>query len=273
MEVDSLEELLAGVEYESYVETQVPRPAEVSEEEERDEEEDEIIIPARKVAPPAPIRKIPPPAPLPAPKAVFKPVPIKPVAPAARQQVAPPKAVPPKPPAQNSVALKSNAVIKSNAVVKSKAIITSGDKDPAHNSSAPKITHPWSKDVSKALRQRFGLAGFRQNQEDAINATLGGKDVFVLLPTGGGKSLCFQLPAVVQSGKTKGVSVVISPLLSLISDQCKSLVEKDIPVIYINSTLSVADRSFAMSMLTAEPPTTCLAYVTPELVSLSPLPC
>lgn len=139
--------------------------------------------------------------------------------------------------------------------------------DVARVSSAPKFQHPWSRDVDKALRHRFGLRGFRPNQEEAINATLSGKDVFVLLPTGGGKSLCFQLPAVVSSGKTRGVTIVVSPLLSLISDQCKSLEEKDIPVIYLNSTMSAADRNFAMSTLRSEPPTSCLAYVTPEQVS------
>ena len=261
-EVDSLDELLKGVDFDdSYrngIDSQAVHRTGIvpMSEDEEEEEEDEIIIPARaerRVAPPvAPIRRIPPPTALSAPKVIPKPV-----APFVRQPVAPPKLIPPKPLAQNSVAHKSDAIIKS------------GGKDPAHDSSAPKITHPWSRDVSKALRQRFGLAGFRQNQEDAINATLAGDDVFVLLPTGGGKSLCFQLPAVVQSGKTKGVTIVVSPLLSLISDQCKSLIEKDIPVIYINSTLSAPDRSFAMSMLTSEPPTTCLAYVTPELVRLS----
>lgn len=142
--------------------------------------------------------------------------------------------------------------------------------DPARLSSAPKMNHPWSRDVSKALRQRFNLTGFRPHQEEAINATLSGRDVFVLLPTGGGKSLCFQLPAVVSSGKTKGVTIVISPLLSLIADQTKSLKDKDIPVVFLNSTMPAADRAFAMSSMRSNPPTTCLAYVTPEQVSLLP---
>lgn len=132
--------------------------------------------------------------------------------------------------------------------------------------AAPQKTYPWTKDVYKALRQRFGLRSFRANQEEAINATLSGRDVFVLLPTGGGKSLCFQLPAVVSSGKTRGVSIVVSPLLSLISDQTRGLIDKDIPVVFLNSTMPAADKKFALSCLRSDPPMACLAYVTPEQV-------
>jgi len=90
--------------------------------------------------------------------------------------------------------------------------------------------------------------------------------VFVLLPTGGGKSLCFQLPAVVSTGKTKGLTIVVSPLLSLISDQTRALFSKDIPVVYLNSTMAVADRRFAMDAMRSDPPQAHLAYVTPEQV-------
>lgn len=95
------------------------------------------------------------------------------------------------------------------------------------------MQHPWSREVAKALHERFGLSGFRSNQLEAINATLAGFDIFVLMPTGGGKSLIYQLPSVVRKGKTRGVTVVISPLVALIQDQVSSLERKGIAVFHI----------------------------------------
>ncbi|KAL9933079.1 hypothetical protein V8E36_007797 [Tilletia maclaganii] len=131
------------------------------------------------------------------------------------------------------------------------------------------MSRPWSKDVYNALRGTFKLKEFRHNQLEAMNATLSGKDVFCLMPTGGGKSLCYQLPALLNSGKTKGVTVVISPLLSLIHDQVESLMSKDIPALALTGEQTKDVRDFVMSELCQPVPSVKLLYVTPEFVTKS----
>ena len=84
------------------------------------------------------------------------------------------------------------------------------------------------------LAQHFGFADFRPGQANAIRQVMEGRDVLVVLPTGGGKSLCFQVPALVQGGLT----VVLSPLISLMQDQVDALHRRGIPATYLNSTLS-----------------------------------
>ena len=133
----------------------------------------------------------------------------------------------------------------------------------------PGMDHPWSADVLRVLRDIFRLNGFRKNQLEAINSTLSGHDTFVLMPTGGGKSLCYQLPALVDTGKTKGVTVVISPLISLMTDQVDHLHELGIDAIYINSELSSAERKERFDMLRGPVVTCRLLYVTPEALSQS----
>ncbi|TQS36143.1 hypothetical protein Golomagni_03413 [Golovinomyces magnicellulatus] len=131
--------------------------------------------------------------------------------------------------------------------------------------------HPWSKDVKKILKDRFRLKGFRHHQLEAINATLNGEDAFVLMPTGGGKSLCYQLPAVVQTGKTKGVTIVISPLLSLMHDQVEHLKKISVRAATVNGDTDVTERRSIMNSLREEYPEQHLQllYVTPEMVSQS----
>ena len=133
------------------------------------------------------------------------------------------------------------------------------------------MLHPWSKDVKAAMRDRFHLRGFRPNQLEAINATLAGKDAFVLMPTGGGKSLCYQLPSIVSSGKTQGVTVVISPLLSLMQDQVDHLQKLKIQALLINSEVSVEHRKLVMGCLRErQPQKFCqLLYITPEMINKS----
>lgn len=133
------------------------------------------------------------------------------------------------------------------------------------------MQHPWSRDVKVSMKERFHLRGFRPNQLEAINATLGGKDAFVLMPTGGGKSLCYQLPSIVSSGRTKGVTVVISPLLSLMQDQVEHLRKLNIQAFLINSEVTAEHRRLVMDTL-KDPNVEHfiqLLYVTPEMISKS----
>ena len=88
--------------------------------------------------------------------------------------------------------------------------------------------------VVQALQQYFGFTSFRPLQEEIIRDSLSGKDVVALLPTGGGKSLCFQLPAIVRSGLT----VVVSPLIALMKDQVDSLTAAGVPATFLNSSLA-----------------------------------
>lgn len=125
----------------------------------------------------------------------------------------------------------------------------------------------WSNEVDQVLHNVFGLRSFRSNQLEAVNATLQGNDVFVLMPTGGGKSLCYQLPALVQSGKTSGPTIVISPLISLMQDQVRALKEKNIRAEYINSSCSRAEKNKAMSMLVSGG--LDLLYFSPEMLNLN----
>ena len=90
----------------------------------------------------------------------------------------------------------------------------------------------------------FGIDSFRSIQREVINATMARRDTFVLMPTGGGKSLCYQLPAI----SSDGVTIVISPLLALIHDQVMGLLSYNIPCAFLganqNETTEVYKGSF-----------------------------
>jgi ATP-dependent DNA helicase RecQ len=88
-------------------------------------------------------------------------------------------------------------------------------------------------DLIGTLKKHFGYDEFRPLQEEVIIDALAGRDVFVLMPTGGGKSLCFQLPALMRDGLT----IVVSPLIALMKDQVDALQTSGIPATYLNSTL------------------------------------
>src|SRR3954469_24851332 len=88
-------------------------------------------------------------------------------------------------------------------------------------------------ELLSGLKKHFGYDQFRPLQREIIEDALAGRDVFALMPTGGGKSLCFQLPALIRDGLT----IVVSPLIALMKDQVDALQTSGIPATYLNSTL------------------------------------
>ena len=120
-------------------------------------------------------------------------------------------------------------------------------------------------EIKRQLLDVFNLTAFRPNQLEAITAALDGKDVFVLMPTGGGKSLCYQLPAVCTSGKTKGVTVVVSPLVALMKDQVQSLTSKKVKALLSDHAAGSDD----WNALVASNDKPSLWYVTPEKLQQS----
>jgi ATP-dependent DNA helicase RecQ len=107
-------------------------------------------------------------------------------------------------------------------------------------------------------KRRFGISAFRPGQALAIRNVLAGIDTLAIMPTGAGKSLCYQLPAL----ELPGVTLVVSPLIALMKDQHDKLEQLDIEVLRLDSTLSPRDEAAALARLSENRP--CIAYVTPE---------
>ena len=89
------------------------------------------------------------------------------------------------------------------------------------------------------LKQYFGYDAFRQLQREIMESTLAGRDVVAILPTGAGKSLCFQLPALAR----EGVTLVVSPLIALMKDQVDALTASGVPATLLNSSVQGAEAS------------------------------
>ena len=108
------------------------------------------------------------------------------------------------------------------------------------------------------LKQYFGYDSFLGGQEPAVDALLAGRDLLAVMPTGAGKSLCFQLPALC----LPGITLVISPLISLMADQVMALKQMGVPAAYLNSSLT--ERQFKLAMQYARQGRYKLIYVAPE---------
>jgi ATP-dependent DNA helicase RecQ len=122
--------------------------------------------------------------------------------------------------------------------------------------------NPSSNHLLDLLKQSFGFDSFRPLQEEIIHDALAGRDVFALLPTGAGKSLCFQLPALARPGLT----VVVSPLISLMKDQVDALTTSGVAATFLNSTLKA--NEVGARMLGLRDGKYRLLYVAPERLML-----
>ena len=121
-------------------------------------------------------------------------------------------------------------------------------------SSAPPVTD----DIHATLRRVFGFHAFRTSQQEIVAGLIGGQDAFVLMPTGGGKSLCYQIPAL----HRPGVGIVVSPLISLMKDQVDALLANGVAAAFYNSALDPATARQVLARLHAGD--LDLLYISPE---------
>ena len=115
-----------------------------------------------------------------------------------------------------------------------------------------------SMDKTQILKQYFGYDGFREGQETLIDSLLAGRDTLGIMPTGAGKSLCFQIPALY----FPGITLVISPLISLMKDQVKALNEAGVHAAFLNSSLTASQYYKALRL--AAQGRYKIIYVAPE---------
>jgi ATP-dependent DNA helicase RecQ len=144
-----------------------------------------------------------------------------------------------------------------------KTAVRSTAKRPATVRSAPKQAKT-NTDIYSGLQEYFGFDAFKGTQEESINSLLSGKDTFVIMPTGGGKSLCYQLPAMIQDG----CAIVVSPLIALMKNQVdlvRGYSENDEVAHFLNSSLNKSQQKEVKDDLTKGK--TKLLYVAPETLT------
>ena len=116
------------------------------------------------------------------------------------------------------------------------------------------------------LKQYFGYDTFRGGQEEIIDALLAGRDVLAVMPTGAGKSVCYQVPALL----LPGITLVVSPLVSLMRDQVTQLVQMGVPAAYLNSSLTY--RQYLLALDRAREGRYKIIYVAPERLDTAGVP-
>ncbi|EDT74182.1 DNA helicase RecQ [Clostridium butyricum] len=120
-----------------------------------------------------------------------------------------------------------------------------------------------NKSPQSVLEKYYGYKSFREGQENIINSIVQGRDVLAIMPTGGGKSICYQVPALM----LEGLTIVISPLISLMKDQVDTLKDMGVEAEYINSTLSSAEENDIINKI--ERNEVKILYIAPERLSSS----
>ena len=123
---------------------------------------------------------------------------------------------------------------------------------------------PTAATPAQVLHEVFGYAEFRGAQADIVQHVVAGGDALVLMPTGGGKSLCYQVPAIVRHRAGQGVAVVVSPLIALMHDQVGALHEAGVNAAFLNSTLDAEQTRHVERELLAGRLT--LLYAAPERI-------
>ena len=147
---------------------------------------------------------------------------------------------------------------------KKPAVKSAGPKKTAVKNITPSTAPQHNYDIHAGLLEHFGFNAFKGTQEQAINSLLNGKDTFVIMPTGGGKSLCYQLPALL----LEGCAIIVSPLIALMKNQVdlvRGYSEKDHVAHFLNSSLNKTQQREVKTDLTAG--RTKLLYVAPETLT------
>ena len=140
------------------------------------------------------------------------------------------------------------------------AASSTGDAESDEEERFDRMDFPWSNELVRANRTVFGEGDLRPQQLRAVNAALAGRDCLVVLPTGAGKSRCFQLPALV----SRGLTVVIAPLLSLIHDQVDGLARHAVHAAHLTSDQNPEEAAETVAALRRASPAYKLLYLTPE---------